>query len=82
MKKLSALDAFNASPHPSYKHTTYFDVYDELFGSYQERNITFVEVGVLNGGSLFMWREFFGPNARIIGIDLNPEAKKMGGGRL
>ena len=23
-----------------------------------------------------MWREFFGPNARIIGIDLNPSAKK------
>jgi hypothetical protein len=35
-----------------------------------------VEVGVLNGGSLFMWRNFFGPKARIIGIDLNPEAKK------
>ena len=26
--------------------------------------------------SLFMWREFFGPEARIIGIDLNPNAKK------
>lgn len=23
-----------------------------------------------------MWRDFFGPEARIIGIDLNPEAKK------
>ena len=28
------------------------------------------------GGSLFMWRKFFGPKARIIGIDLNPDAKK------
>lgn len=33
-----------------------------------------VEVGVLNGGSLFMWRDFFGSDARIIGVDLNPEA--------
>ncbi|NBP54584.1 MAG: class I SAM-dependent methyltransferase, partial [Actinobacteria bacterium] len=23
-----------------------------------------------------MWREFLGPNARIIGIDLNPLAKR------
>ena len=36
---------------------------------------TLVEVGVLNGGSLFMWRKYFGENVRIIGIDLNPAAK-------
>jgi hypothetical protein len=35
-----------------------------------------VEIGVLDGGSLFMWREFFGPQARIIGIELNPGAAK------
>jgi hypothetical protein len=34
-----------------------------------------VEVGVLGGGSLFMWREYFGKDARIIGIDNNPKAK-------
>jgi hypothetical protein len=58
------------------KHTTYFDVYDELFFSYRNKKITFVEIGVYGGGSLFMWRNFFGPKARIIGIDLNPIAKK------
>ena len=35
-----------------------------------------VETGVLNGGSLFMWREWLGPKARIIGVDLNPSAAK------
>ena len=30
-----------------------------------------------NGGSLFMWKKFFGKKARIIGIELNPEAKKL-----
>jgi hypothetical protein len=33
-------------------------------------------VGIFNGGSLFMWRKFFGPEARIIGIDLNPDARE------
>ena len=31
---------------------------------------------MLNGGSLFMWRDYFGPEARIIGIDFNPAAKQ------
>ena len=60
----------------STKHTSYFDVYDSLFSKFLQQRITFVEVGVLNGGSLFMWRNYFGSKARIIGIDSNPGAEK------
>jgi len=60
----------------SIKHDSYFRVYEELFAKYIGKRITFVEVGVLNGGSLFMWREYFGPQARVIGIDLNPAARQ------
>ncbi|MBK8891620.1 MAG: class I SAM-dependent methyltransferase [Dechloromonas sp.] len=67
---------YQASKYLSIKHSSYFHVYEALFGQYVGKYFTFVEVGVLNGGSLFMWREFFGPNARIIGVDLNPAAKK------
>ncbi len=75
--KLSkSFQSFNKSPYSSVKISSYFDVYDALFSKYIGKNITFVEVGVLGGGSLFMWRDFFGPNARIIGIDLNPGAKR------
>ena len=66
---------YNKSPYRSIKHTSYFEAYDDLFKQYINKNITFEEIGVLGGGSLFMWRDFFGPNARIIGIDLNPNAK-------
>jgi len=76
MLDLFAYKAYIASPHRSIKHTTYFQVYEQLFKPYRNKKITFVEVGVLDGGSLFMWRKFFGKKARIIGIDLNPEAKK------
>ena len=41
------------------------------------KKITFVEIGIGNGGSLFMWKKFFGKKARIIGIELNPDAKKL-----
>ena len=70
-----SLKNFLDSPYKSRKHSTYFPVYDYLFAPYKNKNITFVEIGILGGGSLFMWREFFGPKARIIGIDLNPESK-------
>ncbi len=68
--------AYKNSQYRSIKHSTYFETYDELFSRYRGKKITFVEIGVLGGGSLFMWREFFGDQARIIGIDLNPNAKK------
>jgi hypothetical protein len=67
---------YDASPYLSIKHATYFGVYDDLLASYRGRPITFVEIGVLNGGSLHMWRRFLGAEARIIGVDLNPAAAR------
>lgn len=75
-KEISSYSSYKKSPYKSIKHSTYFPVYDRLFAQFAGKEITFVEVGVLNGGSLFMWRDFFGPKARIIGIDLNPDAKR------
>lgn len=76
MEHTASYSAYVASPYLSIKHSTYFEAYDALFTRYRDRPITFVEIGVLGGGSLFMWREFFGPKARIIGVDLNPNARK------
>ncbi len=75
-KIMNSFECYEKSPYRSNKHNTYFPVYDELFAPYIGKNITFVEIGILNGGSLFMWRDFFGPEARIVGVDLNPQAKK------
>lgn len=74
--QLSLFKIFNNTKYLSIKHDSYFQVYENVFGKYVGQSITFVEIGVLNGGSLFMWRDYFGANARIIGIDLNPDAKK------
>ncbi len=76
MKNTLSYESYLKSPYKSIKHSTYFAIYDELFSRYRNKKITFIEIGILGGGSLFMWREFFGSQARIIGIDLNPNAKK------
>lgn len=73
MKNL--IDAYKNSPSLSIKYDTYFPVYDDILSKYREKDVTLIEVGVFNGGSLFMWRDYFGSKARIIGVDLNPAAK-------
>lgn len=67
---------YDSVPYLSIKYDSYFPAYEALLQKYVDREVTIVEVGIFNGGSLFMWRNFFGPKARIIGIDLNPEARE------
>jgi hypothetical protein len=74
--KSSLRDIYDAGEFLSIKYDSYFPIYEELLAKYVNKSITLVEVGIFNGGSLFMWREFLGPGARIIGIDLNPDAKE------
>ena len=66
---------FFNSKYYSIKFKNYFPIYEKIFHRFRDKNITFVEIGVFSGGSLFMWKNYFGPKARIIGIDLNPKAK-------
>ena len=76
IEQLDIYKCYKKSPYLSNKHSSYFQVYAELLEQYRNEPITFIEVGVLNGGSLFMWREYFGAKARIIGIEFNPLAKR------
>lgn len=71
----SLREIYESVPYLSIKYDSYFPVYEALLQKYVGKKITIVEVGIFNGGSLFMWREFFGPEARIIGVDLNPDAR-------
>ena len=77
MHNLDIYKFFRDSPFNSVKVSSYFEVYEDLFSKFRGREITFVEIGVLDGGSLFMWRNYFGPDARIIGVDFNPQAKRL-----
>ena len=59
------------------KFDHYFDVYDRYFNQYRNKKITIVEIGVYQGGSLQMWRKYFGPEATIWGIDIDPRCKQL-----
>ena len=76
-KKTKSYNSFIKSKYLSLKWKNYFYIYDKLFEKYKNKKITFVEIGIFSGGSLFMWKNFFGKKAKIIGIDLNPESKKF-----
>jgi hypothetical protein len=55
-----------------HKWIDYLPIYERLFAPYRGTNVTMIEIGVSEGGSLDMWREYFGPNATIFGIDIEP----------
>jgi 23S rRNA U2552 (ribose-2'-O)-methylase RlmE/FtsJ len=55
----------------------YFDVYDKYFSKYRNKEIVVLEIGVSQGGSLQMWRNYFGKDAKIYGIDINPQCKEL-----
>lgn len=59
------------------KWVHYFPVYEKWFSPYRGKDIVFVEVGVQNGGSAQMWKHYFGKDAKIIGIDINPACKQL-----
>ena len=57
-----------------HKWDQYFPAYERHFARFRNQAITFLEIGIGEGGSLQLWRRFFGPHARIVGIDSNPQA--------
>lgn len=54
-----------------WKH--YFPVYERHFGRFTGRPVVFWEIGCGEGGSLQMWKRYFGPYAQIIGLDVRPQ---------
>jgi len=58
-----------------WKH--YFPIYERHFKDFVYKPVTFMEIGCGLGGSLPMWKRYFGPHARIVGIDINPECKRF-----
>jgi hypothetical protein len=57
-----------------HKWLHYFEIYEQYFSRYRGSDFKMLEIGVSKGGSLAMWRSYFGPRATIYGIDVNPDS--------
>ncbi len=69
---------FEANPgRLIHKWMHYFEIYHRHFEPFRGRPVTVAEFGVYHGGSLQMWKHYFGPEARIVGIDINPACKDL-----
>jgi hypothetical protein len=53
----------------------YFDIYHRHLSRFRGRDVHVLEIGVYSGGSLDMWREYFGSAAHIYGVDIEPACK-------
>lgn len=60
-----------------YKWDHYFDVYERHFKRFRNKEITILEIGVSQGGSLQMWKDYFGDRAKTFGIDIDPRCKNL-----
>lgn len=60
-----------------HKWLHYFDIYDRHFAPFRGKPITVLEFGVAQGGSLQMWKNYFGSKARIVGVDIDPRCAKL-----
>lgn len=60
-----------------HKWMHYFEIYDRHFAAFRGRAPVVLEFGVSQGGSLQMWKEYFGPGVRLFGVDINPECRRF-----
>lgn len=58
-----------------WKH--YFEIYDRHFSQFRGLPVNILEFGVSQGGSLQMWKHYFGTAANIFGVDINPNCKQF-----
>lgn len=57
----------------------YLPIYEHHLAPFRTRPIRLLEIGVQNGGSARIWRDWLGPRAAIFGVDINPDCAAADG---
>lgn len=65
-----------------HKWVHYLDIYEKHFARFVDKEIIVLEIGVFRGGSAQMWESYFGPKAKIVGIDIDPKCRGFAGGNF
>lgn len=61
------------------KWVHYFPVYHRHLERFRDRPVRVLEIGVYRGGGLAMWQHYLGPEATVVGLDVDPAAKDAAG---
>lgn len=62
-----------------FKWHHYLEAYDRYLSPWRGRPARVLELGVLHGGSLELWREYLGAEATIFGIDIDARCAAFSG---
>jgi SAM-dependent methyltransferase len=76
MNDLEAYFRRNTGPR-IHKWMHYFEIYDRHFARFRGRSPVVLEFGVSQGGSLQMWKDYFGAGTQLCGVDINPECARF-----
>jgi hypothetical protein len=60
---------------------SYLDIYEQYFNNIKSNTLNILEIGIRDGCSLRMWKEYF-HNSNIIGLDIDPRCSSMGEERI
>jgi hypothetical protein len=58
-----------------WKWAHYFEVYHRHLAKFRGRSPVVLEVGIFSGGSIDLWRDYFGTGTRYYGCDIAPACK-------
>lgn len=65
----------------TYAGSTYLNTYERYMNEYRDLPVKILEIGVRDGCSHRMWREYF-PQGTIYGIDIDPRCKQTESDRI
>lgn len=60
-----------------HKWDHYFEIYEKYFSKYRGQKLNILEIGIAHGGSLQLWRKYFGNQINIYAIDINQDCKQF-----
>ena len=65
------LNAAGYNTDKGHEHIQYLRIYEEVFAPFVDKEIRLLELGVKDGGSLLLWRDYF-KKGTIVGVDMIP----------
>ena len=61
----------------AYKWHHYLELYDRHLSRFRGRPVRILELGIFSGGSLQIWKSYFGEHAAIHGVDIDPSCAQF-----